>query len=240
MKKRIFHWSAGFVLIGGLLSVVFAHPAIEGGIKSGLFALKDVAVGHFELVADQAGNEVRFYVSQAVDEKLADGKEHEWVIPMAVQRKKIQTPGGEKDVDLMPLPDPAGKGEYFPVSAVETQAGFAFYWVELTAQVLLDGKASSKLSFQAGRDSKGTHCLKAPLDLSKASTIRFQEVLFRVLDPSGTRPDHLQRIAQRTYGLKTLGKDVPNLDLPLKLFAEGISKIPDLNKFRKPDAPILK
>jgi len=241
MKRKV---SIGAASLLGVLSVGFwcvvqAHPTIEGGIKNGLWFLKGVGGGHFELVADQAANEVRYYISHAEDEPQPGGKAKEWVITLAVQKRK--TANG-KEVNALPLPDPAGKGEYFAgIAPIEIKDGFAYFWIEVSGKVLLDGKGSPlDLVFTAGKDAQGTHCLKAPIDLSKASTIRFQEVIFKALDPAGQKQPYVKGLPDKAWGIGGMNNNLKANDLPLKKFTDALAKMGEMNKFRKPDAPAAK
>ena len=75
-KLRVGFFAAA--LAGLLAPLVWAHPAIEGGLKHGFHGVKDVVGAHIELVADQRTISVRVYIAEAQDEKLSTGKNHEW------------------------------------------------------------------------------------------------------------------------------------------------------------------
>jgi hypothetical protein len=223
----------------------FGHPTIEGGIKQGLLEAKnpqgeEVMGGHVELVADPTANELRIYLSHAIDEKIGDTN-HEWVQTLRVRNQVISGRLGKKeDVVLLPVPEPGEGNQWFPVPPVDSKGGFQYYWIEFQARVVLDGNSddSRTLHFTAGQDKRGTQCLKAALDLQKARTIRLGEVLFSVNDPAGEKPPLVKKCFDgNAWGLGQLWKNVNTVDLPLKKFEEFIGRIPEMDKFRKPQVP---
>lgn len=234
MKTRCV--AAALAAFLGAMTFAWAHPSIEGGLKQGFASVKGLYGSHVELVADPGKAELRLYVSEAQDEKMADGKEHEWVIPMAVRSKKVS---GE-ELNLLPMRDPGAGNEWFPVTPVEAAGGFLFYRIEATARVMFDGDAArrSTVTFTAGADARGTRCLVAKVaELSNAKTIRLEEVKVSVLDAKKARPASEKVCFIDAWGLNKLHKRLNETDLPVKAFADALAKSPTLDKFRKPQAP---
>lgn len=233
--SRILLVGAAFAIA---LPLAFAHPAVEGGLKHGFAVVKGLYGSHIELVADPKAGEVRMYISEAQDEKLADGKDHEWVINMACRTKKV----GKEELSLLPMRDPGAGAEWFPVTPVEARGGYVFYRVEAAAKIMLDGDAARRhtLALTAGKDPRGFNCLKAAIDLSKAGTIRFEEVTVTVLDAKKARAPWTKKcFADTAWGLGKLHKGVPQTDFALKLFEEYVAKTAEMDKFRKPEAPAV-
>ncbi len=234
MKKKTAAFAAAAVL--GAFTFAWAHPAIEGGIKHGFAAVKGLYGSHIELVADPAAGELRLYVSEAQDEKLADGKKHEWVIPMAVRPGKA----GDETVALLPMRDPGTGNEWFPVTPVEASGGYVFYRIEADARIMLDGDAAkrSTLAFAPGQDGRGTKCLVAKVaDLSKAKSLRLEEVKVSILDAKKAKPAWEKLCFTTGWGLNKLHKNLGQTDLPLAAFADSLAKCGEMDKFRKPQAP---
>jgi len=234
MKKTLV--AAGAVLIA--VSFAWAHPAIEGGIKQGFAAVQGVVGGHIEILADPRTGQVRLYISEAQDEKLPNGKEHEWVIPMTVRKQKV----GAEEVNVLPVRDPGAGKEWFAVAPVETKAGYVFYRIEASAKVMLDGDANKRhaLTFAAGKDPRGTACLVAAVDLSKAKTIRFEEVKVSILDAAKAKPAvEKAYFASTCWGLGKLHQTLAQTDFALKDFADSLGKAAEMDKFRKPQVPAL-
>ncbi len=233
MTKR-----AAFVAAAVLAGFAFAwaHPAIEGGIKHGFAAVKGLYGSHIELVADPRAGELRLYVSEAQDEKQADGKNHEWVIPMTIRAKKVR----DEDLALLPMRDPGPGKEWFPVAPVEASGGYVFYRIEATARVMLDGQEAkrSTVSFAAGTDPRGTRCLVAKVaGLGQARTLRLEEVKVSILDAKKARPAWEKACFTDGWGLNKLHKGLAQTDLPLSAFADSLAKSGTMDKFRKPQAP---
>lgn len=223
--------------VAAAVAFAWAHPAIEGGIKHGFASVKGLYGSHIELVVDPRANEVRIYISEAQDEKKPDGKNHEWVIPMSVRKGKA----GSDDVALLPMRDPGQGNEWFPVTPVETKGGYVYYRIEATAKLVLDGDAakSQSVAFRAGKDARGTQCLVATIDLSKAQTIRFEEVKVTILDAAKAKPAVEKVCFTGGWGLGKLHKDLNKTDLSIKAFADSLAKSPESDKFRKPQAPVM-
>jgi len=122
---------------------------------------------------------------------------------------------------------------------VRTKDGYHFYRIEATARVVLDGKAAdSNLTFQAGKAPNGVHCLSAALDLSKAKTVRLEEVTVKVLDSQNSKPPVVKQCFEKmAWGIGGLHQTPRKVDFQLSKFSESIGKIPDMEKFRKPEAP---
>ncbi len=220
-------------------TLAWGHPAIEGGIKQGFAAVQGVVGGHIEILPDPRANQVRLYISEAQDEKLPNGKDHEWVITMTIRK---QTVGGE-EASVLPVRDPGAGKEWFAVTPVETKGGYVFYRIEASAKVMLDGDPNRRQSvtFAAGKDPRGTACLVAALDLSKAKTIRFEEVKVSILDAAKAKPAvEKAYFANTCWGLGKLHQGLGQADLALKDFADSIAKGAEMDKFRKPQAPALK
>lgn len=223
---------------------VFAHPMVEGGMKTGFIAVKGFAGTHLEFVADPGANELRIYVSEAEDGKLPDGSRMEWVINMTVREKKITTKGGKQEtVSLLPLRDPGSGREWFPVAPVEAKDGYVFYQSNVTARVMLDADPAKRhtVVFNAGQGPNGRHCFKARLKLSEAKTIRVEEVKFSAMDATGNKEAWSKVFFQRAYGLGLLkiGKanKIAEVDMPLQAYADAIANVKSADKFRKPEAP---
>ena len=237
-KNRWFSLPAAVVLALAVVPLALAHPAIEGGLKHGFAGVKDFGGGHVELVADARTNSVRVYISEAQDQPLPNNKNHEWVINMTVRKGKA----GRKDVVLLPLRDPGPGKEWFAVAPVQKTGGYVFYRVEVTARIMLDGKASrtADLKFAAGRDPRGTACFSAPVNLARAKTIRFLEVKVSILDAKGAKAAVVKPCFNKmAWGLGKLHRNIQNTDFPLATFAQYIGKSREMDKFRKPQAPKL-
>ena len=220
----------------GAMTFAWAHPAIEGGLKHGFASVKGLYGSHIELVADPGSSELRLYVSEAQDEKLAGGKEHEWVIPMAVRSKKVS---GE-ELNLLPMRDPGAGNEWFPVTPVEASGGYVFYRVEAVARVIFDADAAkrSTVTFTAGADPRGTRCLVAKVaELSKAKTLRLEEVKVSIQDAKRAKPAWEKTCFTDGWGLNKLHKGLAQTDLPISAFADSLAKSGTMDPFRKPQAP---
>jgi hypothetical protein len=218
-------------------TLAWAHPAIEGGIKTGFAAVKGIVGGHIEILADPRAGQIRIYLSEAQDEKLPNGKDHEWVIPMTVRRQKV---GGE-ETNVLPVRDPGAGNEWFPVAPVESRGGYVFYRIEATGKVMLDGDANRRqaLTFAAGKDARGTACLVAAVDLAKAQTIRFEEIKVSIVDAARAKPAWEKVYFTGGWGLGKLHSNLNQTDLSLKAFADSLAKAAEMDKFRKPQAPAL-
>jgi hypothetical protein len=222
----------------GLVTTLLSHPAIEGGIKHGFAGVKDGGYTHIELVADPKANELRIFISQAIDEKI-DGKNHEWVRTLTVRQEALPTSAsGEKSL-LLPLPDLGSGKDWFAVSPARTKDGFHFYQIEATARVVLDGNSANvqNLKFEAGKAPNGVHCLRAALDLSKAKTIRLEEVVVKVLDAQKAKPPVVKQCFEKGWGLGALQSNIRKTDYPLSKFSDSIGNIANMEKFRKAQAP---
>ena len=219
--------------------LVFAHPCVEGGIKTGFTGVPGFAYCHMEFVADPTVNELRIYVSEAEDETLPDGKKREWVINLTVRKGKA----AGKSVNLLPLRDPGPGKEWFPVAPVEKKGGYVFYRTELTGRVMLDKDPKKRVAvtFAAGRDARGRHCYKAGLNLARAKTLRLEEITFSAIDAAGKKPAWTKICFQAAFGqgLVKIGrmKKVAQTDLALKGFADAIAQIRNGDKYRKPESP---
>jgi len=241
--------AAAAAALGGLIAlahVAFAHPAIEGGMKTPFVYLKGFAGTHIEFVADPGSDELRIYVSESEDGQLPDGKKWEWVINMTVRGKEIKAVDGKKEqVALLPLRDPGPDRKWFPVEPVEQKNGYVFYRSEVTARVLLDGDQAKRheLVFKPGKSPDRRHCFNAALKLSDAKTLRLEEVKFSVIDAAGKNDPWTKIFFQQAYGLGLIAMKKANkvgeVDMPLATYAEAISKVPEAAKFRKPEAPVL-
>ena len=229
--------TGGLILfLGALAGAAQAHPTIEGGLKQGFHHLKGYPAGlYIELVADPVTQEVRIYISLGSVEQI-NGKKHEWVQNLTVRHEAV---GGGQDHDLLPVPDPGSGLSWFPVAAVRKAGGYVFYRIEVSARVKLDKNAAQALTFAAGVDAQGTHCLKAALaNLSSANSIRFEQVKVVVKDAKDQKkPWERDCYIKMCWGLGQLWKKLPRTDVPLSKFKQTIRDKSKNDKHRKPEAP---
>jgi len=217
-----------------LVVQAFAHPAVHGGIRSagGLALAQGVMAIVPEIVADRKAGQVRVYIVEETIDKV-DGKPQDMVRNLTVRSETV----GKGDAIVLPLPTHPKNEAWFSVQPVTVANGFVYYRIELTMRVSLDGKPGTDLTFGAGADARGFHCLIAPLEMGGAQNVRIESATFTVYDAS-KKASWSKKLYEKAGG-SGFGSVTYGTDLSLAKFEETIAKSADLDKFRKPQAPEL-
>ncbi len=228
MKTRTWIGAAGFF---GLLALqALAHPVIHGGIRAEVASIKDRGSIKVEFVADRKAGQVRLYVvEEGVDRNGATPSD--WVRNLPVREETV----GKEQALLMPLPDPGAGKQWLAVPPTRAAQGFLFYRIELALRVAVDGGAAADLKFSPGPDPRGFNCLAAPLDLSKAQTIRIEDATMTVCDAGMKTPTAIKLFPKGSPS--RFGEN--GTDQSLAKYDEAIAQAPQLDKFRKPEAPAV-
>ena len=249
-RKSLAQGVVALGLIFTLLTPVFAHPILEGGIRVKFRNIQGFWGSVIEFVADARAGEARLYIWQP----LADEKSRN----LAVQTRTIRTSKGKKEVTLLAMPDPEtgaarwfkpsfdkigktmpdprGK-KWYPVSPAMLKGGVAFYWIEVKGMLALNGGKAEEVTFIPGKDARGQHCLKVPMKLAGAKTIRIDGITITAFDPKGRQQAVVDTCftTGRTHAWKTKWQMDQRPEIPLSKFAEGLKNRSKWDAFRTPE-----